>query len=67
MGSDSIPQKLFRMRVETEIEFMHICIPSQGLKKDPDIHVLDRRMLATKTHPACTIQEDRMWLPQWLG
>ena len=26
--------------------------------KDPDIHVLD--MLATKTHPACTIHEDGM-------
>ena len=29
--------------------------------KDPDIHVLDRRMLATKMHPACTIHEHRMW------
>ena len=34
--------------------------------KDPDIHVLDEWMLATKTHPACTIHEDGMWLPQWL-
>ena len=34
--------------------------------KDPDIHVLDSWMLATKTHPACTIHEDGMRLPQWL-
>ena len=31
--------------------------------KDPDIHVLGGWMPATKTHPACTIHEDRMWLP----
>ena len=35
-------------------------------KKDPDIHVIDGWMPATKTHPACIIQEDGMWLPQWL-
>ena len=29
------------------------------------IHVLDGRMLATKPHLACTIHEDRMWLPLW--
>ena len=34
--------------------------------KDPDIHVLDGWMLATKTHPACTIHKDGMWLPQRL-
>ena len=33
---------------------------------DPDIHVLDGWMPATKTHPTCTIHKDRMWLPQWL-
>ena len=33
--------------------------------KDPDIHVLDGWMPATETHPACTVHEDRMWLPQW--
>ena len=33
--------------------------------KDPDIHVLDRWIPATKTHPACTIHEDGMW-PVWL-
>ena len=31
--------------------------------KDPDVHVLDRWNPATKTHPARTIHEDRMWLP----
>ena len=35
--------------------------------KDPDIHVLVGRMPASKTHPACTICEDGMWQPQWLG
>ena len=31
--------------------------------KDPDVHVLDGWMPATKTHPAHTIHEDGMWLP----
>ena len=30
--------------------------------KDADIYFLDGWMLATKTHPACTIHEDGMWL-----
>ena len=34
--------------------------------KDPDVHVLDGWMPATKTHPACTAHEDGMWVPQWL-
>ena len=34
--------------------------------KDPDIHVLEWWIPPTKTHPAWTIQEDRMWLPLWL-
>ena len=34
--------------------------------KDPDSHVLEGLMLAAKTHPACTIHEDGMWLSQWL-
>ena len=34
--------------------------------KDPDIHVLDGWTQSTKGHPACTIHEDRMWLPQWV-
>ena len=33
--------------------------------KDPDIHVLERWMLATKTHPACTIHKDGMWILLW--
>ena len=31
--------------------------------KDPDVHVLDGWMPATKTHPARTTHEDGMWLP----
>ena len=34
--------------------------------KDPDMHVLDGWLSATKTHPACTIHEDGMWLPPWV-
>ena len=34
--------------------------------KDPDIHVRDEWMPATKAHPACTIHKDGMRLPQWL-
>ena len=35
--------------------------------KNPDIHVLDRRIPATKTHPACTINEDRMLTTSMAG
>ena len=35
--------------------------------KDPDIHVLDGWMPATKTQPACTIHEDGKWLSLWLN
>ena len=31
--------------------------------KDPDIDVRDVWMLSTKTHLACTIHKDGMWLP----
>ena len=34
---------------------------------DLDNHVLDRWMAATNTHPACTIHEDGMWLPMYIG
>ena len=34
--------------------------------KDPDIHVIDGWMPATKTHPACTFYENGMWLTLWL-
>ena len=33
--------------------------------KQPDVYVLDGWMPTTKTYPACTIHEDRMWLPHW--
>ena len=32
--------------------------------KDPCIHILDGWVLATKTHPICTISEDGTWLPK---
>ena len=35
--------------------------------KDPDSHVLDGWMLATKTHPACTIHERLPHLEFWLS
>ena len=44
---------------------MHTCIPSQD-SKDSDVHVLDGWMLGTKACLACTIHEDRLWLPLWL-
>ena len=71
MGSDSIPppppqkkkkQPLFRMRVLTGSSlFTHVFHRTDS--KQPDIHVLDGWMLAIKTHSACTIHEDGMWLP----
>ena len=39
----------------------HACYCTDS--KDPDVHVLDGWMPATKTHPARTIHEDGMWLP----
>ena len=58
MGSNSIPPKTL---LDESI--------NQGLSthafhrmdsKDSDVHVLDGRMPATKTHPARTIHEDGM-------
>ena len=34
--------------------------------KDPDIHVLDEWMPATKTHPACTIHKECDYLNGWI-
>ena len=66
MVSDSIPKNSFgweyKRRSSLCTHAFH-CTDS----KDPDIHFLDRWMLKTKTHPACTIYEDGMWLPQWFG
>ena len=62
MGSDSIPPKTHS---DESINRGQVC----GLytyafhradSKDRDIHVLDRRMPAIKTHPACTIHKDGM-------
>ena len=45
-----------------------LCIHAFQLtgSRDPDIYVLEGWMLATKTHPACTIHKDGIWLLQLL-
>ena len=63
MGSNSIPPKNsfgweYKPRSSLCTHAFH-----RTDSKDPDIHVLDGWMPATKTHPACTIHEDGMWLP----
>ena len=58
------PKNSFGWENKLRFSLEHTCIPSHRLK-NPDIHVLDGWMLATKTHPACTIHKDGMWLPQW--
>ena len=65
MVSDSIPPNSFRSEYKPRSsQCTHTFHRTDS--KDPDIHVLDGWMPATKTHPACTIHEDGMWLPQWL-
>ena len=64
MGSDSIPQKLFQILYKPRSsQCTHAFHHTDS--KDPDIHVPDGWMPATKTQPACTIHEDGMWLPLW--
>ena len=63
MGSNSIPPKNsfgweYKPRSSLCTHAFH-----RSDSKDPDVHVLDGWMPATKTRPACTIHEDRMWLP----
>ena len=53
------PQNSFRSSLCTHT-FHHMD------SKDPEFHVLNEWMLATKTNPECTIHKDEMWLPQWL-
>ena len=65
MVSDSIPPKLFRRTYKSSSSLCTHAIHHRDTK-DPDNHVKDEIRPATKTHPACTIHEDRMWLPQWL-
>ena len=65
MDSDSIPPNSFGWEYKPRSSLRTHALHRTD-SKDPDVHVLDRRMPATKTHPACTIHEDWMWLPQWL-
>ena len=54
MGSDSFRWEYFLRSSLCTHAFHHMD------SKDPDIHVLDGWMPATKTHPAWAIQDDRM-------
>ena len=56
MGSDSVPPKLSRMRVYTEVWSVHTCIPSLGLK-DCDIHVLDVQLFISAV-VCCRLSQD---------
>ena len=64
MGSDSIPQSSFGWEYKLRSSLCTHAVHRTD-SKYPGIHVLDRCIPATKTHSACTIHEDRMWLPQW--
>ena len=64
MVSDSISPKLgweYKLRSSLCTHALH-----HTDSEDPDILVLDRWIPATKTHPACIIHEDGMWVPLWL-
>ena len=65
MGSDSIPQNSFGWECRPRFSLCTHAFRHMD-SYDPDVHALDRWMLATKAHPACTIHEDGMWLPLWL-
>ena len=66
MGSNSIPQNSFGWECKARSSlYTHAFYRTSS--KNPDFHVLDEWMPATKTHPPCTIHEDGMWLPQWLN
>ena len=64
-GSDSITYNSFGWQYKPKT-----CLCTHAFhhtdSKDPNIHILDMWMPATKTNPACTIHEDEMWLRQWL-
>ena len=66
MGSDSISPNSFGWEYKPRSS---LCTHAfhRADSKDPVIHVLDGWMPATKTHPVCTIHEDGIWLPLWLG
>ena len=64
MSSDSIPSNSFRWEYKRRSSLSRHAFHRMD-SKDPDIHVLDRWMPATKRHRACTIHKDGMWLPLW--
>ena len=61
MGSNSIPPKTpSDESINRGLVCTHMHFTQNTDSKDPDIHVLDGSMPATKTHPAHTIHEDGM-------
>ena len=56
MGTDSIPKNSFRWEYKSRSSLYTHAIHCTDYK-NPDIHVLDRWMPATKTQSACTIHE----------
>ena len=65
MGLTPFPKNCFRWEYKVRSSLCTLAFHRTD-SKDPGIHVLDRWMPATKTHPASTIHEDGMWLSQWL-
>ena len=66
MGSDSFPPKLVQMRVYTLRSSLCTRAFHGTDSQDPDVHVLDRWMLAAKAHPACTIHKECDYLKGWI-
>ena len=73
MGSDSIPygfwlHSLFQLRLQTEVQSVHACIPSPLCGLIKSWHSCPWQVNASnKIHPASTDYEDRMWQPLvWL-
>ena len=65
MDLDSIPQNSFGWDYKPRSSLCTCAFYCTDWK-DPDIHVLDGWMPATKTNPACTNHKDGMCLPLWL-
>ena len=66
MGCDSILPKLSDESINRGLVCGHMHSKAQT-QKNPDFHVLDGWMPATKTHPTCTIYEDGMWRGVMVG
>ena len=65
MGSDSIPQNSFGWEYKPRSGLCTHAFYHTDLK-DPDIHVLDGCMRATKTHQACTMKTEWDYLSGWI-